>query len=318
MLRLVHIPDGFLSATVVGVTWAGAAVSVASALGAERRDPVPVPAGLLGSMAAFLFAAQMVNVPVAPGTSGHLVGATLAAVIIGPWRTVLVMAVVLGVQALLFQDGGISAFGANLLDMGVAASLVGYTIASTAGRLLPGRRGIAAGGVLGAFAGTLSAATLTAVWLSVSGLYPARVLLPVMLLTHVPIGLLEGALTGGILVTILRWRPDLIDGLSAGGGVRHHGAVGLGMLGLALAVAAFVSPFASMLPDGLDRTARTLGFAGEAVRSWHAPLAGFTLPGGLPLAMAPAVAGIVGTLAAAVIAWGVSRSLSAPDHASHR
>jgi cobalt/nickel transport system permease protein len=318
MLRMVHIPDGFLSATVAGATWVGAAVSVASALGAEHRDRVPVPAGVLGSLAAFLFAAQMVNVPVAPGTSGHLVGATLAAVIIGPWRAVLVMAVVLAVQALLFQDGGLSAFGANLLDMGVAGSLVGYAVASAAWRLLPGRRGVAMGGVFGAFAATLSAATLAAVWLSLSGLYPARVLLPVMLVTHVAIGLLESALTGGILVTILRWRPDLIDGADAGAGVRRTGALSLGMLGLALAVAGFVAPLASSLPDGLDRTAQALGFSGRATASWPAPFAGYVVPGGLPLAMAPVIAGIVGTLAAAAIAWAISRNLSAPDHASHR
>ena len=122
----MHIPDGFLSARVAAATFAVAAAGIASALRAERREVAPMPAGILGSVAAFLFAAQMVNVPVAPGTSGHLVGATLAAVLLGPWRALLAIAAVLAVQALLFQDGGILAYGANLVDMGLAGCFVGY------------------------------------------------------------------------------------------------------------------------------------------------------------------------------------------------
>jgi cobalt/nickel transport system permease protein len=104
----MHIPDGFLSTSVSLAAWGVGGLSVAASLAAERRDAHPMPAGTLGSIAAFL-AAQLVNVPVAPGTSGHLVGATLAAVMLGPWRGVIVMVVVLTVQAVLFQDGGIAA-----------------------------------------------------------------------------------------------------------------------------------------------------------------------------------------------------------------
>ncbi|MBE3073290.1 MAG: energy-coupling factor ABC transporter permease, partial [Acidobacteria bacterium] len=150
MLGLVHIPDGFLSAGVAAASWTGAVVSVSAALAAERRESQPMSAGLLGALAAFIFAAQMVNVPVAPGTSGHLVGATLAALLVGPWRALLVMAVVLAIQALLFQDGGITAYGANLLDMGLAGTLAGYAVATLAARIWRGLRGVAAGGVVGA------------------------------------------------------------------------------------------------------------------------------------------------------------------------
>jgi len=318
MLDSVHIPDGFLSAGVAATTWVAAGASLAGSLAVERREARTVPAGVLGSLAAFVFAAQMVNVPVAPGASGHLVGATLVALLVGPWRSLLVMAVVLAIQALLFQDGGISAFGANLLDMGVVGTLVGFTVAwavSGAGRSL---RGIAAGGVLGAFAATLAASALTAVWLGLSGLYPLRLLLPVMLTAHVAIGLLEAALTGGILVTILRWRPDLVRGLGAGAGDRRSVALVVGALGLALAVAAFVAPYASALPDGLEATAEALGFASHAKSYVPAPLAGCSLPLASSFAAAPAVAGTIGTLAAGVLAWAVGRSLKSSDHASHR
>lgn len=304
----MHVPDGFLSAGVAASTWAGAGVSIAGALAAERREPRAIPAGILGALAAFLFAAQMVNVPVAPGTSGHLVGATLAALLVGPWRALVVIAVVLAIQALLFQDGGITSFGANLLDMGVASTLAGYTVASLVTRGVRGVRGIAVGGVLGAFGATLSAAALTALWLSMSGLYPLRMLLPFMLVTHVAIGLLEAALTGGILVTILKWRPDLVQGLAATPGERRPAALAIGLLAIAVAVAAFVAPYASALPDGLDRAAEVLGFAGRARAQWPAPLA----------SLAPAVAGVIGTLCAAALAWAISRSLKPPDDAFHR
>src|SRR5512139_3527888 len=122
----MHIPDGFLSAGVAAGTWAVGAGAVGGALRAERSLPERVPAGTLGALSAFVFAAQLVNVPLVPGTSGHLVGGVLAAALVGPSRGIVVMAVVLAVQALLFQDGGVTAFGANLLAMGVAGALGGH------------------------------------------------------------------------------------------------------------------------------------------------------------------------------------------------
>jgi len=277
------------------------------ALRAERREATPMPAGILGSVAAFIFAAQMVNVPVASGTSGHLVGATLAAVLLGPWRALLAIAAVLAVQALLFQDGGILAYGANLADMGLAGCFVGYAIARVVGRRVSGPRGIAAGAVLGGFAATVSGAVGVSIWLSLSGLYPLSGILPVMLVTHVAIGLLEASLTGAILVTLLRWRPDFVAGLDASVAGRRPAVFALGLLGTALAVAAFVAPFASALPDGLEKTAETLGFASRARAPWSRLAA-----------IAPAVTGVIGTVAAAVLAWAVSRTLATMDDDAHR
>jgi cobalt/nickel transport system permease protein len=314
----MHIPDGFLSPGVAVSTWVVAGGSIAVALRAERRDPAPMPAGILGSVAAFLFAAQMVNVPVAAGTSGHLVGAMLAAVLLGPWRAMLAMATVLAVQALLFQDGGITAFGANFIDMGLAGCLVGYAVAQLASRWIRGPRGVAVGAVLGGFAATVCGAALVAVWLSASGLYPLQGILPVMLVTHVAIGLLEAALTGAILVTLLTWRPDLAVGVGVDRAQRRPIALGIGVLGVALLVAAFVAPFASSRPDGLDTTAQTLGFAERARSVWHAPMPDYALPWAQLALVAPAVAGVIGTLAVALLAWAISRSLAIRDDGSHR
>jgi cobalt/nickel transport system permease protein len=314
----VHIPDGFLSAGVTATTWAAAGAGVAAALRAERSDPNPTPAGVLGAVAAFVFAAQMINLPVAPGVSGHLVGAALAAVLLGPWRAVIVMAVVLTVQALLFQDGGITALGANITDMGVAGSLAGYAGAALTARWAASPRGRVAGGVFGAFVATLAAAVLTALWLGLSGLYPVLPIVQLMLVTHVAIGLLEAALTGAVLATVIRWRPDLIRGVAADGRIASAGAFAAGAIGVAIAIAAFVSPFASALPDGLDHAAERLGFAARAHTEWAAPFAGYALPFSASPEVATAMAGIVGTLAAAAIAWAVSRGVkSGGGHAAH-
>lgn len=314
----MHIPDGFLSPGVAAASWAAAGGTLAAALRAEKRDGERVPSGILGSVAAFLFAAQLINVPVAPGTSGHLVGATLAAVLLGPWRALLAMAAVLAVQTLLFQDGGVTAFGANFADMGIAGSFVGYGVAYLAARRIRGPRGQVAGAVLGAFAATVVGAALVAFWLGLSGLYPIEWILPVMLVTHVAIGLLEAALTGAVLVTILKWRPDLVAGFGEPVVRARPLALASGVLGVALFAAVFLAPMASALPDGLEATAQTLGFADRARAIWPAPMPEYELPWAWLARVAPAVTGTIGTIGAAVLAWGISRSLAAGSHAAHR
>jgi cobalt/nickel transport system permease protein len=249
----------------------------------------------------------MVNVPVAPGTSGHLIGATLAAVLFGPWRALLAVATVLAVQALLFQDGGILAYGANLVDMGVAGCFAGYAVTRVVARGRFGPRGIAIGAVFGAFTATVSGAVLVSLWLSLSGLCPLSGILPVMLVTHVAIGLLEAALTGAVLVALLRFRPDLVGGLDEDGGSRRPIVLALGLLGAALAIAAFVAPHASALPDGLERSAEVMGFAFSASNSWPRLTA-----------FGPAVAGALGTAATAGLAFAISRTLAGGDHDAHR
>jgi cobalt/nickel transport system permease protein len=313
----MHVPDGFLGAGVAAATWAGAAGSLAWALHAERSEAERVPAGTLGGLSAFVFAAQLVNVPLLPGTSGHLVGGMLAAALVGPWRGLVVMAVVLAVQALLFQDGGVTAFGANLLAMGGAGCLGGHAVASLVARLARGARGLVAGPVAGAFVGTLVGAAFIALALALSGLYPAPVVLPVLLALHLPIALLEAALTGAILGTVLRWRPDLVRGLQGGAASSAAPAPALGALVVAIAVAAFLAPMASPLPDGLESAAEQLGF-GEAARAlWPAPAPDYRVPG--LGGVGTALAGVVGTLAAAALAWALSRGLGAPPEAGpHR
>ena len=313
----MHIPDGFLSSGVAVTTWAVAALGVAVALRAEQRDPEPMPAGMLGATAAFVFAAQMINLPVAPGTSGHLVGAALAVVLLGPWRALIVMTIVLAVQALLFQDGGLSALGANIIDMGLGCVLTAYAMVAlvTRGRRSPRAHVVA--GVLAAFAATLVGATLTSIWLGLSGLYPFSGIIPVMLVTHVAIGLLEAALTGAILVTVVRWRPDLIKGVYAEGRPGNPVAVVAGIVGMAVGIAAFLSPFTSTLPDGLASAAQRLGFATRAEAAWRAPMPELVTSFVASARIATAIAGAIGTLVVVCIAWVVSRGLHTVRDAAH-
>jgi cobalt/nickel transport system permease protein len=318
ILPVVHIPDGFLNEAVVGATWVVAGAGVAVALHAEKSDPNPAPAGILGAAAAFVFAAQMINIPVAPGMSGHLVGGALAAVLLGPWRALIVMAVVLAVQALLFQDGGVSALGANTVDMGLGGVLAGYAVAALVSRIVRSPRGWVIGGVAGAFAATVVSASLTALWLGLSGLYPLKGILAIMLVSHTGIGVLEAALTGAILVTVVRWRPDLIRGISSDGPLANPTAVLGGVMGVALAIAAFLSPFASNLPDGLERAAERIGIADRAQATLAAPFPDYTLPFAASAGLATAAAGALGTLATALIGWMVSRGIRTSRRDSHQ
>jgi hypothetical protein len=158
---------------------------------------------------------------------------------------------------------------------------------------------------------------LTGLWLGLSGLYPIVPLVQLMLVSHAAIGLLEAALTGAVLATVARWRPDLLRGLAgdtSAGGL----AVAGGVFGLAMAIAAFLAPLASALPDGLDHAAERLGFAGRAAAHWPAPFPDYALPFLSSPAVATAAAGVAGTVLAALVAWGVSRGVRQPGHDAHR
>jgi cobalt/nickel transport system permease protein len=167
---------------------------------------------MMGVLAAFIFAAQMLNFPVAGGTSGHFVGAALAAIILGPWSTVLIMSCVLMVQCLIFQDGGLLALGANILNMGVIAVFVSYFTykgifaairGSKTGRL------VAAG--VGAWISVVVSALACAAELSISGTAPWQIAIPAMGIVHMAIGVGEGLITVAVVALVMGTRPDLLE-----------------------------------------------------------------------------------------------------------
>jgi cobalt/nickel transport system permease protein len=208
----LHIPDGFISAPVAIAGYALMILFVALAVRQTNRQMGEKAAPLMGVLAAFIFAGQMINFPVAGGTSGHLLGGTLAAILIGPWAAIIAMTAVVGVQALIFQDGGIAALGVNVFNMGIVTSLVGFTVYSiigAAGRGKPAFR--LAGAFAGAWISVMVAATLTAFQLAISDTSALDVALPAMLGVHALIGLGEGLITMAAVALVQTARPDLIE-----------------------------------------------------------------------------------------------------------
>lgn len=182
------------------------------AVGRTRRVMGEKQIPLLGVLAAFIFAAQMVNFPVAGGTSGHYMGATLAAILLGPWSAVLVMTVVLMIQCLIFQDGGLTAMGANLVNMGVIGGMFGYGLYRGGQKILGGGTRPRPVAVFGAaWMSIVLAASACAVELAVSGTVPIGAAVPAMAGVHALIGIGEGIITVLVVGFIARVRPDLLE-----------------------------------------------------------------------------------------------------------
>jgi cobalt/nickel transport system permease protein len=208
----MHIPDGFLSPEVAAATGVVSAGTVAYGVhhAGKTLDDRRVP--LLGVTAAFVFAAQMLNFPVAGGTSGHFLGAALAAILLGPWLACIVLAVVLVVQAFVFADGGVTALGANIFNMGVAGGLGVGTLMLLARASLPRTRGSLLGiAAVGAWVAVMAGATACSVELAISGTVPLSTVLPTMLGVHALIGVGEAVVTVVAVGAVLAARPDLLE-----------------------------------------------------------------------------------------------------------
>jgi cobalt/nickel transport system permease protein len=300
----MHIPDGFLSPGVYIICWALAAVLVGVALRRTDRELGERQIPLMGVLAAFIFAAQMINFPVAGGTSGHLIGGTLAAVLLGPWAAVLVMTSVVGLQALLFQDGGLLVLGANILNMAIVSTVVGYAVYTAAKRVATNDRvGLVAGGFLGAWLSVMLAAAATAVELAFSGTSAFNGAMPAMLGIHALIGIGEGLITVGALVFVAATRTDLLTATAA----RAPAGRRWWLAGLLIAIiVALLSPLASGSPDGLERVAEDSGFLHAAQDAPFTLIADYLFPGVQNEAVATILAGIVGTLLVFAIGYAVA------------
>lgn len=312
----MHIPDGFLDLRTVAATGALSVAGVALALRGLRRGLPRRRVPLMGLAAAFVFAAQMLNFPVAAGTSGHLVGAVLAAVLLGPGAAVVVMTAVLLVQALLFADGGLLALGANVFNMALVAVLGGSAAFRGLTRLLPGERGLLAATAFASWWSILLASIACAAELAVSGVAPWRLVFPAMAGVHMLIGLGEALIASLVVAAILRTRPDLV---AASAGARDaSGAssptirvpVTLAVLAI-LALIVFGVPLASTRPDGLERVAQALGFAARGSAPLvPAPLAEYQAPllgSGTAAAWAAAM---IGVLVVFILSYALAMALA--------
>lgn len=211
----MHVPDAFLDAPTSLATGAVAIAGVAVALRRSRGDIDDRVAPLAGLVATFVFAAQMLNFPVAGGTSGHLLGGALAAVLVGPWTATLCITVVLLVQALVFADGGLTALGTNVTLMALVGVWVGWLVFLLARRVLPSRPGsVPVAAALGAFLSVPAAAGVFACLFLVGGTAPveASTLFGAMLTWHMLIGLGEAVITFLVVSAVISVRPDLVRG----------------------------------------------------------------------------------------------------------
>ncbi len=330
----MHIPDAILDPRVAAATGVVGAAGLAYGLRSVERQLGERTTSLMGMMSAFIFAAQMVTFPVGPGVAGHLLGGVLAAAVLGPWAGAVVIAAVLIVQCFLFGDGGLTALGANFVNMGLIGSVLGYSIYAPIRRAIGGQRGILIGAMIAAWFTVLVASGACAVELAATGDRQNFFrILTWMTLVHAAIGLGEAFITGLVVRFILLTRPELITGESPAGleaGVpagrppRRWAATILGGLGVALAVAVFLSPLASDFPDGLEFVGAKLGLlAAEPAPSplpLPVPMPDYQLP--LPrmehVKMATAAAGLIGTLIVFALSWALARIFAGPEKRTER
>ena len=205
----MHIPDGFVSVGTAAATYAGSVGALAYCVRRTRQTLQERFVPLMGVMGAFVFAAQMINFAVAGGTSGHLLGGALVAILLGPSAGTLVLTAVLIVQALIFQDGGLLALGANVFNMAVVGVWSGYGIYRALILALRGQRGQWISVFVAAWSSVMVASALAAFELAISGMSPFAVVMPAMLIVHALIGIGEGLITTAVLAFVASTRRDL-------------------------------------------------------------------------------------------------------------
>jgi len=307
----MHLPDAILD-TKTAVLCAGtAAAGVGLAVRQVRTSLQPRQIPLLGLSAAFIFAAQMLNFPVLGGTSGHLVGGVLAAVLLGPSAAVIVISCVLIVQCLMFSDGGLLALGANIFNMAIVNVCGGYFVYRLVKKLMQmdEHRATVFAAAFAAWCGTVLASISCAGQIALSKTAPWSLVFPAMANVHMLIGVGEGLATGLIVLSILRRRADLVGGLQESGPRAQFGFAVYGLL-LCFGLALFVAPFACPWPDGLERVTEALGIHGNSrAANALAPFPEYRLPWIGSTTLATAIAGLLGTIVAFIAAYVMARLL---------
>jgi cobalt/nickel transport system permease protein len=300
----MHVPDGFLSTLVSIILWVISAGAIAYALRRVSKDLGERQVPLMGVLAAAIFAGQMLNFSVTGGTSGHLLGAGLAVVLLGPWAAVIVMTSVVSIQALIFQDGGLLALGANIFNMAIVGVAVSYFVYTTIQRLARGKSwGAFVGGAVAAWFSIAIASLACALELALSGTSPANISVPAMGGIHMLIGIGEALITAGALVFLYGTRRDLFS--SSQSAPKGSKAIWIGGLAIATLLA-ILSPLASAHPDGLEWVAEQKGFLEVARSPLLNIIPDYVFPGISNEALATILAGIIGLLLVFGVTLGVA------------
>ncbi len=297
----MHIPDGFLSLAVSLFFWLVSILVISLALKNFNKELDDKKIPLMGILAAAIFAGQMLNFSVTGGTSGHLLGAALATILVGPWSAVIVMTAVVSTQAIIFQDGGILALGANLFNMAVVGVAVSYGFYQIVQKLAKGKSwGIITGSVLASWASIFIASLSAAIMLALSGTSPANIAIPAMAAIHAIIGIGEALITLGAVSFLVVTRKDLFSQVNESQTSSKSMLLGGVLLTLVLAI---FSPMASSHPDGLEWVAEQNGFLSAAKDSLYQIIPDYVLPGLADERLATIAAGIIGAALVFAIAF---------------
>ncbi|MFJ3800548.1 energy-coupling factor ABC transporter permease [Streptomyces sp. NPDC090088] len=342
----MHVPDGFIDAPTSAVTAVVAAGALAVSLRGARRELDERTAPLAGLVAAFIFAVQMLNFPVAAGTSGHLLGGALAAILVGPYTGVLCVSVVLLMQGILFADGGLTALGVNITDMAIVTTVVAYAVFRGLLKVLPRtRRSVTAASFIAALLSVPAAAVAFTLLYAVGGTTDVSLgkVATAMVGVHVLIGVGEAVITALTVGAVVAVRPDLVHGareLRQGLKLRVNGVLvdaptapvaartsrrALWVTGLvtSLVLAGFVSFYASADPDGLEKVARDKGI--DVKTAEHAaadsPLADYGVKDVSDARLSGGLAGVIGVgttvVAGSAVFWAVRRRRTGSPSEAH-
>ncbi|MFF9816452.1 energy-coupling factor ABC transporter permease [Streptomyces sp. NPDC014006] len=338
----MHVPDGFINAPVSAATGVVAAGAIAVSLRGARRELDERTAPLAGLVAAFIFAVQMLNFPVAAGTSGHLLGGGLAAILVGPCTGVLCVSVVLLMQGILFADGGLTALGVNITDMAIVTTVVAYALFRGLVKVLPRRRrSVTVASFVAALLSVPAAAVAFTAIYALGGTTDVSLtkVATAMIGVHVLIGIGEAAITALTVSAVIAVRPDLVYGarglqrrlkLKVNGELvdaptpvtvpaaarTSRRKVWITGLVTSLVSAGFVSFYASASPDGLEKVAHDQGIAHKAEphASDDSPLAGYGVKDISDARLSGGLAGVIGVgvtvVAGSAVFWAVRRRRS--------
>ena len=300
----MHIPDGFLDTKTIVATTTLSAVGFSIALRNLKNRIIPRQVPMMGLAAAFVFVAQMLNFPIIGGTSGHLIGSVLIAVLLGPSAAVIVITLVLLVQCFFFADGGLLALGANVFNMAIVGSLFGYSIYRTIYKFSPTEKGKYLAIGFASWCSTVLASIFCAGELACAGSVNWKMAFPAMTNIHMLIGIGEGMITTLVIATIQRTRAELLS-LDAHKikASRYKEFLVYGVV-IVIGLILFVLPFISKLPDGLEKVAAMLGFEYKTLVEpiVPSPIIDYQFPGiGSPV-LATWIAGVVGAVVVFVLA----------------
>lgn len=306
----MHIPDGFLDSKTAVASGAVAVAGLGIAIRHLKRTFPSSRIPQMGLASAFVFAAQMLNFPVVGGTSGHLIGAVLVAVLLGPSAAVVVMSSVLILQCLMFADGGITALGANMFNMAMVAPFVGYAVYKLVRQIMgTSERARFTAIAFASWISTVAASVACAGQLAASGTAQWSVVFPAMAGVHMLIGIGEAIITTFVVAAIMRLSPEMTLALDAEQSPTHlRPLIGYGLV-VSFGLVLFISPFASNWPDGLEKVAEAIGFSGAAASAplVPSPLADYGVPGIASSGVSTILAGVIGTLVAFALSFVLAR-----------